>query len=250
MVTGADLAALVAVPGVEVAEFGPAQGAAAFGFLAHLVADVGAVLGGAVLVERGEDAVHELPDWGLVDAFGGRDQGGAVLAQGCQDQGVVEAVAVHPGQLVDDHVGDVPVGVDAFEHGLERGPFVHAGRGLAGLDVLLDHPGTEVGGLAQTGRPLGGDGDAFGVVVGLDLVGCADPQVQHRGRLTGLGVVGMGSGVHGRPPRCGDRLSGRTRCVGPAGKGWSGASLQVISGITWGFVWASSELWSYRGSAC
>lgn len=59
---GADLAAVESVADVEVAEFGTAQGAAVSGFLSHLVFDVGAGLAGLVLVEGGQDAVHELPD--------------------------------------------------------------------------------------------------------------------------------------------------------------------------------------------
>nr|WP_315070724.1 hypothetical protein [uncultured Microbacterium sp.] len=59
---GIDLAALEHLGDVEVAQRCLAQGAAVLGFLPHLVRDVGAVLAGAVLVEGGEDAVHELAD--------------------------------------------------------------------------------------------------------------------------------------------------------------------------------------------
>jgi hypothetical protein len=51
----------------------------AAGFLAHLVSDVGTGLAGLVLVERCQDAVHQLADRGLVDGLGGRGQGDARL---------------------------------------------------------------------------------------------------------------------------------------------------------------------------
>ncbi|OLT44097.1 hypothetical protein BJF85_20530 [Saccharomonospora sp. CUA-673] len=77
---GADDAAVEVVDVVEVAELGAPERATVAGFLAHLVGDVGPGLAGLVLVEGGEDAVHELADRGVVDGFGGCDQPDAAFA--------------------------------------------------------------------------------------------------------------------------------------------------------------------------
>mgnify|MGYP001267814708 CR=1 FL=1 len=66
----ADLAAFDAVDCVEVPDGGAADSPAVHRLLRHLVGDVGAVLARAVLVEGGEDAMHELPDWRRIDLLG------------------------------------------------------------------------------------------------------------------------------------------------------------------------------------
>nr|WP_062950481.1 hypothetical protein [Brachybacterium sp. sponge] len=76
---GVDLPAIDIFGDVEVPDGCTAEGAAVLGLLAHLVGDVGTVLTGAVLVERGEDAMHELPHRGGVDLLGRGDQGDSAL---------------------------------------------------------------------------------------------------------------------------------------------------------------------------
>ncbi len=154
-----------------------AKGAAVLGFLAHLVGDVGAGLAGLVFVEGGQDAVHELADGGVVDGLGGGDQRDATLAEIGHDDGVVEAVAGHAGELVDDDHVNVTRGSNSSQHLLEGDPLGHLGGGLAWLDELIDHSQAELVGLALARDPLGRDGDAFWVVVGVDLPSGGDAQV-------------------------------------------------------------------------
>ncbi len=104
--------------------------------------------GGTELVDCSEDAVQEAPVAAVVDCFGGRDEGDAGTLQLVDHKGVFDAVAVHPGELVDDDVVDVLVGLDPGEHLLERDSFVHAGGGAARLDVLTDDVETEGAGFA------------------------------------------------------------------------------------------------------
>nr|WP_263970267.1 hypothetical protein [Gulosibacter chungangensis] len=176
----ADLAAVDAIDGVDVADGRFAERSALFGLLTHLVGDVGTFLGGAELVERGEDAVHELPDRSLVDRLGGGDEGDAALLQLRTDDGIVEAVPGHARELVDDDVVDVPLGADALQHLLERQPLTHFPSGAARLDVLVDDRDPELVGLAVAGLALRWEGDTFRVVVGVDLARCGDAEVDHR----------------------------------------------------------------------
>ncbi|MGA8115666.1 MAG: hypothetical protein WCA46_18560 [Actinocatenispora sp.] len=176
----ADDAAVGVVNVVEVAELGAAESAAAAGFLAHLVGDVGTGLAGLVLVERGQDAVHQLADRGVVDSLRGRDQGDAALAQVRHDDRVVVAVPRHARELVDDDHVDVALAVDPREHALERLPLGHLRSRASGLDILVDHRDTQLPCLAQTRFPLGRNGNAFRVVVGPDLAGRGHAQVDHR----------------------------------------------------------------------
>ncbi|WBP93232.1 hypothetical protein O6072_18275 [Mycolicibacterium neoaurum] len=90
---GTDLATFATINRVEVADRRDAESAALLRFLAHLVGDVGAVFGGSVFVEGGEDAVHELADGGVVDAFGRRYEGDAAFAEVSHDDGVVDTIA-------------------------------------------------------------------------------------------------------------------------------------------------------------
>nr|WP_254845637.1 hypothetical protein [Microbacterium sp. RURRCA19A] len=46
--------------------------------------------------------MHELPDRGRVDGFGGGDQGHAALTEVGHDDGVVDAVAGEAAEVVDD----------------------------------------------------------------------------------------------------------------------------------------------------
>jgi hypothetical protein len=78
-----------------------------------------------VLVERGQDAVHQLADRGVVDGLGGRDQGDASLAQVRHDDRVVVAVPRHARELVDDDDVDVALAAHPREHLLECFAFGH-----------------------------------------------------------------------------------------------------------------------------
>ena len=55
--------------------------------------------------------MHELADGRVVDGLGGRDQRDAALAEVGHHDGVVEAVAGHAGELVDDDVRRRPAAV-------------------------------------------------------------------------------------------------------------------------------------------
>ncbi|WP_233489124.1 hypothetical protein [Blastococcus sp. TF02-09] len=153
--------------------------AAALGLLAHLVADVLAVLSGAELVDGAHDAERQPPDRGLIDVLGGRQQLGLRGPQLHDDLGAFLPVPVHPAELVDDDGIDVALGLDALQHRLEGRPALHARTRAAGLDVLIDDLDAQPLGLALAGRALGRDGDALGVVVRGHLADRADPQVEH-----------------------------------------------------------------------
>ncbi|MEN2513136.1 hypothetical protein V3H80_19085 [Gordonia polyisoprenivorans] len=93
---GADFSALGAVDHVEIPNGCSPQRSALPCLLTHFVGDVGAVFSGAVFVEGGEDAVHELPDGGVVDLLGGRNQCDPSFLEVGHDDGVVDAVAGEP----------------------------------------------------------------------------------------------------------------------------------------------------------
>ena len=80
--------------------------------------------------------------------------------------------------------------METLEHGLELGAIDRLGAAAPQLDVLVDDGDAELLGLGQADFALGGDGEALGVVVGVDLRGGRDAQVEHGG----LGTLG---GVHG-----------------------------------------------------
>nr|WP_242864294.1 hypothetical protein [Microbacterium testaceum] len=64
-----NLTVLDALTGVDVTERRHEDGAALLRLLAELVRDVRAVLGRTILIERGEDALHELAHGTSVDAL-------------------------------------------------------------------------------------------------------------------------------------------------------------------------------------
>lgn len=82
--------------------------------------------------------MHELPDRRFIDGFGGRDQVDPSVLQLSGDDGVVEPVAGHSTEFVEDDIVDVMVGTDAFEHLLEGNALGHFPSGLSRLDVLVD----------------------------------------------------------------------------------------------------------------
>ncbi len=114
---GSDLAVVVKLQhDVQVADAGLAEGAALLRLLAHLVGDVRAVLAGAVLVGRGQDAVHQLAYQSVIDRFGRADQRHAALLQVGHDDRVVKPVAREARQLVHDDVVDIALASDPVEH--------------------------------------------------------------------------------------------------------------------------------------
>ncbi len=174
---GVDLASVEQVLHVKVAERRPSERAAVLGFLAHLVSDVGAIGGGAVLVERGQHAMHQLAFGRGVDVLGRRDQRHTALLEVGHDDGVVDPVAGEAGQLVHDDVIDVAFATDAFQHLLEPWPFGDVGARAARFDVLLDDAEPKLFGLALAGNALSRDGDALWVVVRVHLPLRGDAQV-------------------------------------------------------------------------
>ncbi|MDQ4214767.1 hypothetical protein RBR11_12660 [Microbacterium sp. ASV81] len=176
---GADFAALDSFQGVEVADGRFTERAAILGLLTHLVGDVRAVFAGAVLVERRQDAVHQLTDRGCVDRFSGGDEGDAALLQVGHDDRVIDPVPSEPRELVDDHVFHITVVADAFKHLLERNALGHLGAAAAGLDVFTDEGESELLCLAYAGDALCRDGDSLGVIVRVDLALAGDAKVGH-----------------------------------------------------------------------
>ncbi|MCX2746246.1 hypothetical protein OOZ51_00265 [Arthrobacter sp. MI7-26] len=166
---GADFPSFEVLADVEVADGSTADRAALLRFLGHLVFDVGAVFGGAIFIESREQAVHELADGAGVDGLGGADQGDPALFEVGHDDGVVGAVSGEAGEFVDHDVVDVPVCPDPTQHFLEGHALGHLRSAAAWFDVLGDDCQAHLFDFAQAGFALGGDGDAFGVVVGVDL---------------------------------------------------------------------------------
>nr|WP_292899877.1 hypothetical protein [Microbacterium sp.] len=78
---------------IEIAEWSATKRSTVLGLLRHLVGDVGPILAGAVLVEGGEDAVHELAYRRGVDRLGRRDEFNATLLKVGHDDRVIDAVS-------------------------------------------------------------------------------------------------------------------------------------------------------------
>nr|WP_258062914.1 hypothetical protein [Rathayibacter sp. AY1C6] len=190
-----DLSSVDVVGDIEVAERRFAERATVLGLLAHLVGDIRAIFPGAVLIECGEDAVHELPDGGRVDGFGCGDEFDAALLKVGHDYGVVDAVASEPRQLVDDDVIDILLPADAFQHLLKRHALGHLGCGATRLDVLRCNGEAELFRLALAGDALCGDGDALRVVVRVDLPLGGDAEIDD-GAGSRRDGVGRAVGAH------------------------------------------------------
>ena len=146
--------------------------------------------GAAVLVDGGQHAVDELALRGLVDVLGGGDEGDVGLAQLHHGDGVVEAASVEAGELVNHDAVDVATSVEALEHGLELGAVDGLGAAAPQFDVLVDDGDAQLLGLGQADFALGGDGEALGVIVGVDLGSSRDAQVEHGGLRALCGVHG------------------------------------------------------------
>ena len=65
---------------------------------------------------------------------------------------VVDSIAVETGQVVDDHVVNVALGLESSEHLLESWPILHARPGASGLDVFVDDLNTHLKRLAASDR--------------------------------------------------------------------------------------------------
>jgi len=94
---------------------------------------------------------------------------GPYLASSFFGDGGVDGVPGDPVELVDDDVVDVFVLFDPGQHLLEDGALLDVGGGTAGFDELTGDVGNEGLAFEGAGVALSGKGDAFGVVVGLDL---------------------------------------------------------------------------------
>nr|WP_307385604.1 MULTISPECIES: hypothetical protein [Microbacterium] len=179
-VDGADLPILDAYADVDVAERRHEDGAALLGLLPQLVRDICTVLGGPVLIEGRQDALHQLAHGGAIDALRCRNQSDAAALQLSHSEGFVVTVAVEPRELVDDDVVDVALPLDAFEHLLKlRTPGCVRSR-ATGLDVLFYDLQSHLLNLALTRLPLSRERDPFRVVVRCDLLLAAHAQVEHR----------------------------------------------------------------------
>nr|WP_229829894.1 hypothetical protein [Actinoplanes ianthinogenes] len=171
------LASLERLPDVEVADRGAANRSTPDDFLTHLVRDVRSRRAGLILVDPVEHRGDEVADRRVLGVVHDRDQRGTGVAKVPLGDRRVDAVAVQPGPRVDEHVVHVLLGLESGHHLLEDRSAVHRRRGAAGLDELGDDLGVQLGGAALDGRALGGQRNALGVVVGIDLPGRRDAQV-------------------------------------------------------------------------
>ena len=170
-----DLAALNLDGHILVAQRRRAKGAAVLGFLPHLVGDVLAVLLGAELVHRGQDALHELSLRAVVNRFGCGHERDAASSELVHDQSLINAVARQPGQLVHDDVGDVLVPFDTVQQLLELHEAGHLATRHTCLDVFADYCQAELVGLVLAGFALCWQADVFRIVVGCHLFRVGDP---------------------------------------------------------------------------
>ncbi|WP_353507114.1 hypothetical protein [Gordonia sp. ABSL11-1] len=123
--------------------------------------------------------MHELTDGCVVDLLGRGDEGDAALLEVGHHDGIVDAVAGEAGEFVDDDEVDVLVLADTGEHLLEFDAFSDLGSGAPRFDVLADDVEPELVDLAHAGHPLSRDGNALGVVVGVDLSRGGDAEIDH-----------------------------------------------------------------------
>nr|WP_242864573.1 hypothetical protein [Microbacterium testaceum] len=169
-VDGADLPILDAYADVDVAERRHENGAALLGLLPQLVRDVCTVLGGPVLIEGRQDALHQLAHGGAIDALRRRNQSDAAALQLSHSEGFVVTVAVEPREFVDDDVVDVALPLDAFEHLLKLWTPGCVRSRATGLDVLFYDLQSHLLNLALTRLALGWERNPLRVVVGSDLL--------------------------------------------------------------------------------
>nr|WP_257948193.1 hypothetical protein [Brevibacterium aurantiacum] len=119
---GAHLAAeVVAFGDVEVADGCFAVGAPGDGFLRHPFGDFVGEVAAVELGDRGHDAVHEHPRWGLVDVLRRRHKDHPGFFEREVDRDVVCPVAGEAIDLVDDAVGHMVL-LDVLDHPHQLGP--------------------------------------------------------------------------------------------------------------------------------
>nr|WP_245973885.1 hypothetical protein [Thermomonospora umbrina] len=175
---GADFPALDVSAGVEVAEGCSGDGAAVFGFVGHLGFDVVAADADLKFVGDGHDALHGVTEVAVTEVFFGGDEGDAHFGEvgfgGEFFEGVSEGATHH----VDDDVADgravfllalLVFGGEVGQHLLEGDPLFQAGGGAAGFYEFPGDADAEGFGFLSAVLALGGDGVAFGVVVGVGV---------------------------------------------------------------------------------
>ncbi|MDQ7903092.1 hypothetical protein RB614_00970 [Phytohabitans sp. ZYX-F-186] len=138
--------------------------------VAHFAPDILTVLAGAEAVDDGIDALQQLT-FGrvVVDVLRGRDEADTELLQLQEHRAVLFPVAVHAAGGIGDDVVHVPLAPDALHHLAEDRTLGHRRTGVARFQVFVNYDRAKFLGLALDGLPLGGQGDAFGVVVRLHL---------------------------------------------------------------------------------
>ena len=122
---------------------------------------------------------YQVADVAVVGVVHDGDELDSELAQVGAGDGGVFGVSVQPGSGVDDDQVDVAFVFDAGHHLHEHGPMVDVGGAAGWFGVLVDDDGAEFCGFGVAGFALGGDGQPFGVVVGVYLPGAGDAQVDH-----------------------------------------------------------------------
>ncbi|HEV3322089.1 MAG TPA: hypothetical protein VG147_07875 [Solirubrobacteraceae bacterium] len=186
---GADFAALDALAGVDVADWGLAE-RATVGVLAgepHL--DLLGIAAGAEGVDSRHDGVEQSPGGRVVGALQSGLQLAAVTLDLPQQPERIEVIARDSREVVEDDVGRPKLG-ELGQHVLERrAPRV--GPGAPRLHELGDDARPELLSVALTGLTLAGDRVALRVMRLVHLTVTGHPQIHHRcwGRM-GNGEVG------------------------------------------------------------
>ncbi|HWL37517.1 MAG TPA: hypothetical protein VNQ77_15130 [Frankiaceae bacterium] len=165
---------------VAVAELGPAWRAAVLDLLMHLVLDVGGACLHLVLVYGVNDCLDHLRFQRVAEVEVGGDNPNAELPQFVLGDRGFQRVAEDSGELVDDHEVDVAALPDTGDHLEVDGALLDLGGRPPRLDVdgILGDGDAHGVGLLQGCDALGGDRDAFGVEVVVDLARRGHAQVE------------------------------------------------------------------------
>jgi hypothetical protein len=139
---------------VAVAQGGLVGPAALFGLLGHALADLGGQIRRVELGHQGVDALGQAALGAVIERLDHADQLDPETPEQGPDGHVVFEVAGEPVHFVHHHQLNIPVVLDAGQHGLEGGPVGGAGA-LAPLDVLPNDRDAVLGGVAGTGLALG-----------------------------------------------------------------------------------------------
>ncbi|APE33889.1 hypothetical protein BOX37_07800 [Nocardia mangyaensis] len=163
---GGDLLAADVGFGVEVAEFGAADGAAVGGFVGHLGGDVEAVHGVHEAVHDIKHALHRGGGGAFAEVIFDGDQADAELLELSDVDGGVKMISEGARPVVGDDVLDAGMGVDVGEHLLERRSVLDVLGGDAALDERWMYQFAADGvDLGDAFILLGGDGQPVGVDV-------------------------------------------------------------------------------------